>query len=88
MHLEDIHDEIYYIEDTKGTLYVHCKENSYCLDMSLIDAKESLSTNFYYASPNTIINSDKVEEYNYIDCQIVFDNGMKINDIIKKYNIC
>ncbi len=88
MNISDIDDDIYYIEDTNDGLLAHTKSNSYLLTASFMDIKSELSGNFYYANPNTIINNDKVIEYNYIDCNLILDNGVKIDRIVKKYDIC
>lgn len=88
MKLEDISEEIYYIEELQGKLYIHGEKNVYLIDSCLTTAKEKLTDNFYYANPNVIVNNEKIVEYNYIDCILRFDNGQVIDKIIKKFNIC
>lgn len=88
MNIDSINEDIYYIENLNDKLYAHTKKNTYELASSFEDIIDCLSANFYFVNPNTVVNSDKIVEFNFIDCYLTLKNGVKIDKIIKKYNLC
>ena len=78
------YDDIYYIEYLNDKLLIH--ENNHTYSNSK-DFLKSLPKNFYYINPYTIVNANKITIFDYLNYTLTFDNGLKINNIIKKYNI-
>lgn len=80
-------DKIYYIyRDTyERKIYIVTENNEYKVRLGLRELKEELPDEFKFSSKACIINTKKVEAYDWKKLEIIFKNGISINQLSRTH---
>lgn len=89
MKIEDIKEEIQYIEIFKGKILVHTAKECYKIKHKgkFKELLKELPDNFMQCSFDCIVNDDLVTEYDYITNSFTLKSGEKVELLAKSYNL-
>lgn len=77
---------LYFYRDKESRkLIINTDRNKYAINLSLTDSLNFLDNRFKMVHRACVVNTDRVEAYNWIKGYFILDNGEKINLLSKKF---
>ncbi len=89
MRIEDIKEEIQYIEISKGRILAHTDKGRYKIKHrgKFKTLLEKLPKKYRMCSFDCIVNDDNVKEYDFIANTFTLKSGEKVELLAKSYNL-